>query len=312
MKMYDLNGVLLWSVGGTALPDGDTTNVGVLLGAPSGVRFSQDESYVVVAEAYSHRVTKWNATTGAYIGTVGSGFINDVDVTECWTGAGVGTIVSDLGNNRVVLVSETGAITATAANYPRIVSVALVPGVGMIVLGQTGGVVTLLSSVAIATHPVSATVAAPATASFSVTLTGNSATTGLTYVWTKSGVVVGTNSASYSYTTTAADSGFVFQVVVTVTNAMGSAVSRTAYLSVQVWWPTAGVLGEVADQALASGHACAVRSHVPLRVWWQCEAGKYSSGGAGCLTCPPYTTAASPGALACLPTCPVVSQLSLA
>jgi hypothetical protein len=220
-------------VGGAALADTVTTNVGVLLGAPSGVQFSQDGTYVLLAEAYSMRITKWSTATGAYLGSVGSGYRFPFDVTECWTGTGVGTVVPDYLNARFAVVSETGVVTTSttaAMNSPT--AIELVPGVGTMVVAQGSSQIMVLSSVAIATHPVSATVAVSATATFSVTLTANSATTGLTYVWTVGGVVVGSNSASLSIATTDANGGW-FSVVCTVKHAMGQAVSNAGNLIVQ-------------------------------------------------------------------------------
>ena len=94
--------------------------------------------------------------------------------------------------------------------------------------------VLLLSSVTILTHPSSATGVVGSAATFTVALTATSVTSGVTYSWTKGGVSAGTNSSTYSYTPTAADAGFVFPVVVTVTHAMGRVVSNIAYLTVQV------------------------------------------------------------------------------
>jgi hypothetical protein len=231
--MFDISGNALWSVGGAELAYGVTTNAGTLLGKPIRVTFSQDASYLLVAEAYSQRVTKWNAATGAYIGSVGSGYSNPAEVVECWTGSGVGAIVVDGNNNRVSRVSETGVVTTVTGVGVDMTSLALVPGQGMIVVSLSLGFF-YLRSVVIATHPVSATVVVGAAATFSVTLTASSATTGLTYAWTKGGVAVGTNSASLSYTTSAADVGSPMSIVCTVTHAMGRAVSNAATLSVMV------------------------------------------------------------------------------
>jgi hypothetical protein len=235
MKMYDLNGVLQWSVGGAALGDTVTSNVGVLLGGPSGVQFSQDGTYVLLAEGYSMRITKWSTATGAYLGSVGSGYRSPYDVTECWMGTGVGTVVSDYSNARFAVVSETGVVTtSTTALLYNPTAIELVPGVGVMVAAQGSNQIMVLSSVAIATHPVNATTITPSTATFTIALTANSATTGLTYVWTKGGVVVGTNSASYTYTATGADvdAGPTYPIVCTVIHAMGSATSMAATLTV--------------------------------------------------------------------------------
>jgi hypothetical protein len=234
MKVYDLAGVLLWSVGGAALSYPDTSNVGVRLGAPAGVRFSQDGSYVIVAEGNSNRVTKWSTATGAYIGSVGSGYSKPYGVTECWIGAGVGALVAEYHGARVAVVSETGAVSTVGTGGGAATAVVAVPGLGVLVATEVPFYVTLYSSVAIATHPASATAVTPSTATFTVALTANSATTGLTYAWTKAGVPVGTSSPSYTYTATAADvdAGPTYAIVCTITHATGYAVTNAATLTV--------------------------------------------------------------------------------
>jgi hypothetical protein len=234
MKVYDLAGVLLWSVGGAALSYPDTSNVGVRLGAPSGVRFSQDGSYVIVAEAYSNRVTKWSTATGAYIGSVGSGYSHPYDVTECWIGTGVGALVAEYYGARVAVVSETGAVSTVGTGGGIATAVVAVPGLGVLVATQSPFSVTLYSSVVIASQPASTTVAVGSSVTFTVALSASSATTGLTYAWTRGGVAVGTSSPSYTYVGVGADSSTSQAVVCTVTHATGRAVSSAASVTVLV------------------------------------------------------------------------------
>jgi len=199
---------------------------------------SQDGSFVTLAEGWSNRVTTWNSTTGAYIASIGSGYNSPIDSTQCYTGTGTGTLVTDKVNRRIVRVSETGVITTsdtalpTTFTYPSVVIP--VQSVGTLVADEGSGRVYLLSSVAIATQPVSATAVTPSTTTFTIALTANSATTGLNYTWTKGGVIVGTNSASYTYTATAADvdAGPTYPIVCTVTHALGTATSTTVTLTV--------------------------------------------------------------------------------
>lgn len=82
---------------------------------------------------------------------------------------------------------------------------------------------------AITTQPVSKTVAAPATATFSVVASG---TAPLSYQWKKNNVAIpGATAASYTTpATTSADNGAVFAV--TVTNSVGSVTSSNATLTV--------------------------------------------------------------------------------
>ena len=90
LKMYDLTGTQLWAVTAAGLVLGDTTGPGTRLGAPAGLKFSQDSSYVVLAEWYSERVTKWNAASGAYIGTVATTYrANDVMELQTSTTTGL-------------------------------------------------------------------------------------------------------------------------------------------------------------------------------------------------------------------------------
>src|SRR5439155_1655451 len=83
-------------------------------------------------------------------------------------------------------------------------------------------------------QPVSQTVTAPAAASFSVTASGNPAPS---YQWQKNGGnISGATSASYTTpSTSSADSGSTYQVV--VTNSVGSVTSNSASLTVN-WPPT--------------------------------------------------------------------------
>jgi hypothetical protein len=234
MKMYDLAGALQWSVGGAALADTITTNVGVLLGGPYGVEFSQDGAYVLLAEAYSQRITKWNAATGAYMGLVGSGFRSPYDVTQCYTGTGEGSVTPDYFNNRIAVVSEAGVVTTYTPSVTGPTAVALLPGKGVLVASQAASSVVFLSSVTILTHPSSGTAVTPSSVDFSVALTAISASTSLTYAWTNAGAPVGTNAPTYTYSSSNsdADNGPTYAIVCTITHALGTAVSNVATLTV--------------------------------------------------------------------------------
>jgi hypothetical protein len=223
LSMYDLKGALLWTV---------TSG----LGTPSSVQFSADGSYVIVGEVGAQRVSKWTTATGAYIANVGSGFNQPYSVVECAVGTGVGLLAAQWAKNTVELVSDTGAITSSSTVLPTATglgSAALAPGVGLLVVSQNEGLY-FLTSVVILTQPVSASVTTPSSVTFTVALTATSATTGLTYAWTKGGVAVGTNSPSYTYAGTDVDvvAGPTFPIVCTVTHALGSAVTSAATLTV--------------------------------------------------------------------------------
>ena len=80
----------------------------------------------------------------------------------------------------------------------------------------------------ITAQPANATVTVGQTATFTVAATG---TAPLSYQWTKNGMTVGTNSATYTTAATASsDNGAKIQV--TVSNSKGSAPSSVATLTV--------------------------------------------------------------------------------
>jgi len=88
------------------------------------------------------------------------------------------------------------------------------------------------SSVSISTQPASISVAAGATASFSVAATGGTAP--YSYKWYRNGAVIsGASSASYSFTAQTADNGAVFNAVVSdASSPVKTATSGNATLSV--------------------------------------------------------------------------------
>ncbi len=66
VALYDLAGTLLRSFGSTPLAEGVTANVGVYLGYPWALQFSQDGATIAVVEFYSQRVTRWTVGTAAF------------------------------------------------------------------------------------------------------------------------------------------------------------------------------------------------------------------------------------------------------
>jgi hypothetical protein len=67
VSLYNLNGVLVRAFGSTSLAAGDTSSVGVFLGYPSSLQFSQDGTSIVVAEAFAQRATRWSVATASFI-----------------------------------------------------------------------------------------------------------------------------------------------------------------------------------------------------------------------------------------------------
>jgi hypothetical protein len=62
VAFYDLSGTLLRGFGGPGLGALDTSSLGVALGYPWSLQFSQDQSTIVVSEAWSQRVTRWGVS----------------------------------------------------------------------------------------------------------------------------------------------------------------------------------------------------------------------------------------------------------
>jgi hypothetical protein len=89
-------------------------------------------------------------------------------------------------------------------------------------------------SLAILNQPSSLTVTVGSVATFSVTLTANSASSGVTYAWAKDGVPVGSNSSTLSYVAGPADLRTVSAFVCTVTHALGRVMSSIATLTIVV------------------------------------------------------------------------------
>jgi hypothetical protein len=151
---------------------------------------------------------------------------------------------------------------------------------------SSAAALTVNSPPAITTQPVSETVTAGQTATFSVVATG---TAPLTYQWYRNGAAIG-GAASSSYTSSATvsgDSGALFTV--TVTNVVGSITSSTAALTVNV--PPAITTQPVGQTVLAGQTAtffAAATGTAPLSYQW------YKSGIAiAGATSSSYTTPAT-------------------
>ncbi len=133
-------------------------------------------------------------------------------------------------------VNITGATSASyttpataAADNGALFSVVVTNSAGTVTSANATLTVNVVPT--ITTQPANATVVAPATATFNVVAAG---TAPLTYQWRKGGVnITGATSASYTTpATAAADNASQFSVV--VTNAVGTATSGNATLTVSV------------------------------------------------------------------------------
>jgi hypothetical protein len=148
---------------------------------------------------------------------------------------------------------------------------------------------------AITTQPASATVTAPGTATFSVAASG---TAPLAYQWRKNGVnIPGATGSSYTTpSTTTADSGSTFRVV--VSNSAGSVMSNAAALTVNaaavapaITTPPASVTVTAPGTATFS---VAASGTTPLTYQWQ-KNGANIPGATGSSYTTPSTTTADSG-----------------
>ena len=144
-------------------------------------------------------------------------------------------------------------------------------------------------SPSITTQPVSQTVTAGQTASFSVSASG---TAPLTYQWRKNGSnISGATSSTYTTPATAVgDSGAVFSVV--VSNAVGSATSSNATLTVNAAPVSPSITTQPASQTVTAGQTATfsvtASGTAPLTYQWK-KNGSNISGA----TSSTYTTSAT-------------------
>ncbi len=233
-------GGMLVTIGSAPLAAGNTCCAGTQLGQPSGLTFSQDGTYIEVAEAASNRVTRWRVVDGVYLATVGSAYTRPLDVRQCYSTASgsIGVTVASYNGSRLDVVVDgvqspfsLGAVGGSVApGSPA--GHALVPGLGVVAATQSPSSLVLLSSVVITGQPGNTSVVAGSSATFTVATSG--APTGLTYGWMRNGSAVGGNSSSYVLITALSSVAQVYSVVCTVTHALGQAVSNLAYLNVYV------------------------------------------------------------------------------
>lgn len=212
---------------------------GVVFDTVWGMRFSVDGAYVVFVDQGATSVgmaRKFRSSDGTPVAVSGNTlgtFLTDVE--EC---------VSSLTNNvalamtsdvpGTVSVVDGSSTTQWPGPLDRALGLRLLPGVGTVVAEFNTGRLVLLSSVALATHPISTTVLATTPVTFSVTLSPNSATSGITYTWTKGGIVVASGNFPNLFLETTindADAGPSYAIVCTVSHALGLAVSNTATLT---------------------------------------------------------------------------------
>jgi uncharacterized protein (UPF0548 family) len=142
----------------------------------------------------------------------------------------------------------------------------------------------------ITTQPANVTVTVGQTATFTVAATG---TAPLTYQWTKSGMNVGTNSATYTTAaTTSADNGA--QIQVTVSNSAGSMPSSIATLTVNAAATKPAITTQPVNTTVSAGNTAtftvAATGTAPLSYQWTKNGTNVGTNSAT------YTTAATTSA----------------
>jgi hypothetical protein len=225
LNVYDTSGALVRS-----LTPGTTDTW--------GMRFSMDSSYLVVSDRVStgsvKKIRISDGTVLTPVASVSNSLVTDVE--ECMSPAtgSIAMVVIDDNDSGVAVYDGVSPVTPWRPGISRGLGFTVVPGFGVLVATLNSGRLQVLTSVAIATQPSSATVSVGGSVSFSIGLLPNSSTNGVTFAWTKDGVAVGTNSSTYTYVAVDTDAERSFSIMCTVTHATGLAVSNPATLTVQV------------------------------------------------------------------------------
>ena len=196
-------------------------------------------------------------------------------------GAAIGGATSSSFTTAATTSSNNGALyTVTVTNATGTVT-------------SAGATLTVNSAPTITVQPMSATVNAPATATFSVVATG---TTPLGYQWLANGVAIGGATAS-SFTTaatTSSNNGTVYTVM--VSNASGSVTSSAATLTVNSS-PTITV--QPVSQTVSAGQTASfsvmATGTAPLSYQWFTD-GTAISGATASTYTTPATTSSNNGA----------------
>jgi len=181
------------------------------------------------------------------------------------------TTTSDNGASFAVVVSNTAGTVTSAAATLTVNAAAVAP--------------------TITTQPVSQTVTAGQTASFTVVATG---TAPLSYQWQKSGVnIAGATAASYTTpATTTSDNGATFRVV--VSNTAGTVTSGAAALTVNAAAVAPTITMQPASQAVTAGQTASftvvATGTAPLNYQWQKSGVNIAGATAASYTTPATTT----------------------
>ena len=196
---------------------------------------------------------------------------------------GVYTFTGLVGGSYTITPSNTG-YTFTPASQSVTLSTVNVTGVNF--TGNTAAVAPTITA-----QPVSQTVTAGQTASFTVVATG---TAPLSYQWQKSGVnIAGATAASYTTpATTTSDNGASFAVV--VSNTAGTVTSGAAALTVNAAAVAPTITMQPASQAVTAGQTASftvvATGTAPLNYQWQKSGVNIAGATAASYTTPATTT----------------------
>src|SRR6266850_203109 len=206
--------------------------------ASQTVTAGQTASFSVAAAGTGPLAYQWKKNSVAISGATSSSYTTPA------------TAISDNGAQFTVAVSNTAGSATSSAATLTVSAAAVAPS--------------------ITAQPVSQTVTAGQTASFSVTATG---TDHLTYQWKKNGTAIsGATSASYATpATTTSDNGAQFTVA--VSNTAGSATSGAATLTVSTTAVAPSITAQPVSQTVTAGQTASfsvtATGTAPLAYQWK-------------------------------------------
>ncbi|MGB6458334.1 MAG: immunoglobulin domain-containing protein, partial [Candidatus Acidiferrum sp.] len=224
------------------------------------VTAGQTATFSVAATGTAPLTYQWKKDGASIAGATASGYTTP------------GTTTADNGSTFEVVVSNSAGSTPSTTVTLTVNAAAVAP--------------------TITTEPISQTVTAGQTATFSVAATG---TAPLTYQWKKNGSnIAGAMASSYTTpATTSADNGSTFQVV--VTNSAGSTPSTTVTLTVNAAAVAPTITTQPTNQTVTAGQTAtfsvSATGTAPLTYQWK-ENGANIPGA----TSSSYTTAATTSA----------------
>jgi hypothetical protein len=194
------------------------------IGQPRGVAASAAVIAVSQENATSSLVLVYSVASGALQVTIGGAPL--AAGNSCCAGV-------QLGQPSGLRLSQDGAtvdVAETGAGRVTRWRVELVPGLGMAVVLQVSSRLVLLSSVVMSSQLTNASLVEGSSTMLSVAVSG--AASGVTYAWTRDGMLVDGNASSCVLVSNGSDAGAVYAIGCTATHALGRAVSSVAYVTV--------------------------------------------------------------------------------